>query len=58
MSMNATVPTPVTITLTVSILLAVLHVRVWMDIVAMEYNVEVTKQISVTLSDTIFVPGF
>ena len=46
MSMNATVPTPVTITLTVSILLAVLHVRVWMDIVAMEYNVEVTKQIS------------
>ena len=58
MSMNATVSTSVTITQTVSILLAVLHVRVWMDIVAMEHNVQVTKQISVTPSDTIFIPGF
>ena len=49
MLMNATIPTPVTITLTVSILLAVLHVLVRMDIVAMEHNVQVTTQISIML---------
>ena len=47
--MNATIPAPVTITLTVPMFLAVLHVLVRMDIVAMEHNVQVTRQISIMI---------